>query len=142
MNVLHLKDVKDMNQFGSKAVQLGFAFRNGLPVPEGYALSKTWVQSIAENDRFAIKKLHGIMDDLDSNVAARSSAVEEDGEKGSFAGQFKSYMNLRCVSELKDAILNIRKSILSSHSIIYNHRFGKSNLSGVGDTIQKMVNAD
>ena len=46
--------------FGSKAVGLGDAARQGLPVPPGVALSGDLVEAIASGDAHAIEKVTDI----------------------------------------------------------------------------------
>lgn len=57
-------------------------------------------------------------------VAVRSSAVSEDGQAASFAGQYDTYLG---VSGLDDVLLHVRRcwaSGFSAHALAYRRRFG------------------
>jgi pyruvate,water dikinase len=57
-------------------------------------------------------------------VAVRSSAVSEDGQAASFAGQYDTYLG---VSGVDDVLLNVRRcwaSGFSAHALAYRRRFG------------------
>ncbi|HVT67100.1 MAG TPA: PEP/pyruvate-binding domain-containing protein, partial [Trebonia sp.] len=57
-------------------------------------------------------------------VAVRSSAVSEDGQAASFAGQYSTYLG---VSGTEDVLLHIRRcwaSGFSPHALAYRRRFG------------------
>jgi len=78
---------RETSLFGSKAVGLGDAARQGLPVPPGVALSGDLVEAIASGDEKAIEKVTKAIAALSAPFAVRSSAVDEDGAAASFAGQ-------------------------------------------------------
>ena len=80
--------------FGSKAVGLGEAARQGLPVPPGVALSGDLVEAVASGDRKAIEKVAKAIASLAAPFAVRSSAVDEDGAAASFAGQHLTVLNV------------------------------------------------
>jgi pyruvate,water dikinase len=57
-------------------------------------------------------------------VAVRSSAVSEDGQSASFAGQYETYLG---VSGVPDVLLHVRRcwaSGFSAHALAYRRRFG------------------
>jgi phosphoenolpyruvate synthase/pyruvate phosphate dikinase len=57
-------------------------------------------------------------------VAVRSSALSEDGQAASFAGQYETYLG---VSGVADILLHVRKcwaSGFSAHALAYRRRFG------------------
>jgi pyruvate,water dikinase len=57
-------------------------------------------------------------------VAVRSSAVSEDGQAASFAGQYATYLG---VSGVDDVLLHVRRcwaSGFSAHALAYRQRFG------------------
>ena len=49
-----LEEVADSSVFGSKAVGLGQALRDGLPVPPGFALAGALVEAVASAEEDAI----------------------------------------------------------------------------------------
>jgi pyruvate,water dikinase len=66
-------------------------------------------------------------------VAVRSSAVSEDGQAASFAGQYETYLG---VSGLDDVLLHVRRcwaSGFSAHALAYRRRFGGPAPAGASD---------
>jgi len=61
---------------------------------------------------------------LGAPLAVRSSAGVEDGEKMSFAGQFKSFLNLSTVEEVEQAMSRCRESARSAAVASYCRRDG------------------
>ena len=93
--VVPLIDARDTALFGSKAVGLGQAIRDGLPVPPGVALSGAVVDAVASQDEQAIRAVADSVRELASPLAVRSSAIDEDGADASFAGQHLTLLNVR-----------------------------------------------
>ncbi|MFA6295512.1 MAG: PEP/pyruvate-binding domain-containing protein [Candidatus Paceibacterota bacterium] len=105
----------------------------GFNVPDFFVISSD-IQNITliQND------IHRAYDDLGGLVAVRSSAVGEDGVVKSFAGQYKSVLNVskeRLIESIKECI----KSLNTDHALAYsqNNAIGK-----MAVIIQKMVSAD
>jgi len=86
IKVVPFRRATERSLFGSKAVGLGDAARQGIPVPPGVALSGDLVEAIASSDAKAIEKLAKAIAGLSPPFAVRSSAVDEDGAAASFAG--------------------------------------------------------
>jgi pyruvate,water dikinase len=66
-------------------------------------------------------------------VAVRSSAVSEDGQSASFAGQYETYLG---VSGVPDVLLHVRRcwaSGFSAHALAYRRRFGGASPARAGD---------
>lgn len=59
-------------------------------------------------------------------VAVRSSALDEDGSDASFAGQHDTYLNIRGVDAVLDAVQRCVRSALSSEALAYRQRCGLS----------------
>ena len=77
---------------------------------------------------------------LDGYVAVRSSAVAEDLEQASFAGQQASFLNVKG----KDLIKYVKEcwaSFYNSRAIIYREKNNFSHAPSMAVVIQKMVNA-
>jgi pyruvate,water dikinase len=89
--VVPLEKAVDDALFGSKAVGLGQAIRDGLPVPPGVALSGAIVEAVAAGDRSAIREIAKRVTPLGGPLAVRSSAIDEDGATASFAGQHSTF---------------------------------------------------
>ncbi|MGH8148391.1 MAG: hypothetical protein ACRETB_00225, partial [Steroidobacteraceae bacterium] len=85
-DLVPLLAAEDTALFGSKAVGLGQALRDGLPVPPGVALAGAVVDAVAGRDEATIRRVAESVADLQGALAVRSSAVDEDGADASFAG--------------------------------------------------------
>src|SRR3954447_9089311 len=93
--------------YGSKAVGLGDAARQGLPVPPGVAVSGGLVEAIASGEDKAIEKLHKAITPFNPPFAVRSSAVDEDGAAASFAGQHLTLLNVHSTADVPSAIREV-----------------------------------
>ncbi len=70
----------------------------------------------------------------------RSSAVGEDGEDASFAGQLDSVLHVRTADDLVDAVLACWRSYWTPHVLFYQRARGQR-LQGMGVVVQRMVEA-
>ena len=74
-------------------------------------------------------------------VAVRSSAVGEDSEDATFAGQQETYLWVRGVEAVCDAVRDCWVSLYSPPAISYRARLGRSGAPAMGVTVQLMVDA-
>lgn len=74
-------------------------------------------------------------------VAVRSSATAEDMPTASFAGQQASFLNVKGVKELLEAVKNCWASLYEPRAIFYRAKHGITNVS-ISVVVQRMVNAD
>src|SRR6185295_8120868 len=102
-----LEKAVDETIFGSKAVGLGQAIRDGLPVPPGVALSGSIVEAVAAGEEPAIREVTKWVSPLGGPLAVRSSAMDEDGPTASFAGQHLTLLNVPSAAELSSALNKI-----------------------------------
>ena len=93
--------------YGSKAVGLGEAARQGLAVPPGVALSGDLVEAVASGDAKAIEKVTKALTGLAPPFAVRSSAVDEDSAAASFAGQHVTVLNVHSTADVPGAIREV-----------------------------------
>ncbi len=89
-----LAEAGDARAFGGKAARLAVAVRAGLPVPEGLALPWLLVDAVTAGDPHATAVLGAAASPLGPALAVRSSAVGEDSDVASFAGQHLSMLNI------------------------------------------------
>ena len=76
-------------------------------------------------------------------LVVRSSATVEDGEEQSFAGQFRSYLNLRSIDEVQQAIEQCRLSMHDPALLDYCRHHGiDANSIQMFVIVQRMVEAD
>ena len=141
-DVVALAEVDETSIFGSKAVGLGQAIRDGLPVPPGVALSGPIVDAVASGDEEAIEQVAGAVRPLGGPLAVRSSAVDEDGADASFAGQHLTLLNVPSVDEVPAALSEIWWSANSDSAITYRQRVGLYTRPSVGVVIQTLLDPD
>lgn len=137
---VRIADAVDAPTFGGKAAHLAAAARAGLPVPEGIALPWAFVDAVAGGDRDAASLIAAASSPLGSWLAVRSSAVGEDSERASFAGQHLSLLNVRAAA-LGDAVEAVARSVRGEPALGYRRRLGLTERAGVGVVIQEMVHA-
>src|SRR5687767_2937849 len=102
LSALHLVELEE---YGGKALELGRAWRAGLPVPPGWALTPTLVEQVVRGEPGARARVLDAFAKLGAPAAVRSSAIGEDGTTASFAGQHATVLNVRSGEALIEAIL-------------------------------------
>ena len=77
------------------------------------------------------------------SVAVRSSALDEDGMSASFAGQYRTYLNLSGELSVANAIVDCWRSADSSSVLEYHRQKGLAiNNPRIAVIIQEMVHSD
>ena len=113
---------------GGKGWQLGLLARYGLPVPDFFAIPAGWSRHRA--DGVPPELCAGLMDELaargwtDIPLAVRSSAVDEDAAAASFAGIFRSCLNVRGPDALVAAVAEVWASLDTPTAAAYRSRLG------------------
>lgn len=131
----------DVELVGGKAAALARRARAGWRVPEWFV-----VPAMAFNGNGAISA--ELRDDIEHEVesrraprqrfAVRSSAIDEDGEKNSFAGQFLSLLSIP-PSGVVDAVRQVHASGLEGSVAAYRGRRGSDEVSGPSVIVQRML---
>ena len=160
--ILDLSSVSraDLPRTGGKAANLGDLFKAGFRVPEGYVLTtEAFVQFLRENrlegtnrdiDFSTIHMSTGIATALseasrrlgDVSLAVRSSAVNEDLQDSSFAGQYTTVLGVHGQADLVEAVKNCWLSIFGRTVGKYREERASGTTGEMAVLIQKMVNAD
>jgi pyruvate,water dikinase len=140
--VVPLEKARDPAIFGSKAVGLGQAIRDGLPVPPGVALSGAIVEAVAAGEQSAIDEVNRWARPLGGPLAVRSSAADEDSAGASFAGQHLTLLNVPSVEELSTALSEIWWSANSDSAITYRQRVGLFTRPSIGVVVQALLAPD
>lgn len=93
-SVVSLKNAEDISLFGGKASNLAKLIKNGLPVPDGLAVGLT---AFDRRGRLTEQAARDVTELTNSSklYAVRSSALAEDAEGASWAGQFESFLNIQ-----------------------------------------------
>jgi pyruvate,water dikinase len=142
MTVAPLEQCLDAERFGGKAAQLAAALGAGLPVPRGVALSVELVEAIAAGNPAAIAELERTWPLLPAPLALRSSAVGEDSEGASFAGQHLTCLNVGSTAAAVDAVRAIYGSAHSEAALAYRRRLGLTGAPRIAVVVQQLVGAD
>ena len=140
--VVTLENAVDERLFGSKAVGLGQAIRDGLPVPPGVALSGAIVEAVAAGERSAIREVARWVTPLGGPLAVRSSAIDEDGATASFAGQHLTLLNVPSVDHVGAALSKVWWSANSDSAITYRQRVGLFVRPSVGVVVQALLDPE
>jgi pyruvate,water dikinase len=137
-----LADARDERAFGGKAVQLGAAIRAGLPVPDGFALAADLVEAVAQGDRAARSIVGEVGGRLAGPLAVRSSAIGEDSDGASFAGQHATLLNVHGVAAIASAVEAVWRSGRSESVLAYRRRVGVEGPVRMGVVVQQLVAAN
>ncbi len=129
----------DADRFGGKSASLGELLQAGIPVPPGFAISTEAAEELTDTLRHDIAARYaGLGDEV--AVAVRSSALGEDSAEATFAGQQDTYLWVRGIDAVCDAVTKCWASLYSAEAVSYRERFGVEN-PAMGVTIQLMVDA-
>lgn len=102
---------------GGKAFFLSQLYQAGIPVPAGIIL-----QSCPSDPTAWLEVVGWWTRDGQPPVAVRSSAADEDSDDLSFAGQYKTFLNITTEDALKDAVTRCFASIGARNSSAYRER--------------------
>lgn len=133
---------------GGKALGLARMAQAGLPVPPGFCITTVPFRRLngraPQQDLRLCREMADAYDRLGGgSVAVRSSAVDEDEDQVSYAGQYATFLNVEGFAAVADAVGRCWAS-LSSPRV---HSYRKQTRAAAGDTamaaiVQRMVPAD
>ena len=75
-------------------------------------------------------------------VAVRSSAIGEDSAEATFAGQQETFLWVRGVEHVCEAVRDCWISLYSPTAVSYRARLGRDREAAMGVTVQEMVDAE
>jgi pyruvate, water dikinase len=142
VSVASLDESLDADHYGGKAAQLAAAVRAGLPVPRGVGLPVELVEALASGDPAASAELARAWSLLRPPLAVRSSAVGEDSDAASFAGQHLTCLNIRAAGDGLEAVQAIWRSAHSEAALAYRERLGLSGRPRVAAVLQEQIEPD
>ena len=132
--ILSLDKVTDRS-CGGKAFGLSQLIEMGFSIPTGFVIRNAKAQTY-------LSDLNDFYLALESEkVAVRSSAIDEDGDDASFAGQYDTILNVTNEFELRDAIERCVKSAESNLVRSYQQERARLANTGMNVIVQSMVNA-
>ena len=158
----------DERRFGAKSASLGELIGAGVPVPPGFALAAEAYLAAVEGvdltgdaekcsaairatqlpdelrDELAARYAELAADTGDSSppVAVRSSAIGEDSEEATFAGQQETFLWVRGIDQVYEAVRDCWASLYSPEAVSYRAEMaGEGQTPAMGVTVQLMVDA-
>jgi pyruvate,water dikinase len=158
----------DEDRFGAKSASLGELIGANVPVPPGFALSaKSYLDAVAGVDlgdsaaecALAVRStavpdplraeiteryedLAAQSGDPQPPVAVRSSAIGEDSEEATFAGQQETFLWVYGVDGICDAVRDCWASLYSPEAVSYRAEMAAEHAQpAMGVTVQLMVDA-
>jgi phosphohistidine swiveling domain-containing protein len=116
----------DAAQIGGKALSLRYLNAHGFTIPQTFVCGFAAYERYRAGDADVIRKVADELDVLmnERTYAVRSSANVEDGVDYSFAGQFKSCLNVRGLKSLVEAIEAVWQSTSSNKVRAYAEKTG------------------
>jgi pyruvate, water dikinase len=160
----------DESSFGGKSANLGELLAAEIPVPPGFALSTAAFErfmldadlgqtpdhkladalraaSVPDAVRDEVTRAYAALSEAtglaDPAVAVRSSAIGEDSQEATFAGQQDTYLWVRGAERVCHAVRDCWASLYSPTAIAYRARLGDSDSApAMGVTVQLMVDAE
>lgn len=134
------------SQAGGKGKVLAQLFQAGYNVPEGFII----LASAFENGCLSSAAQAQIQSNLqelrkkykNASFAVRSSAVSEDSEQASFAGEFETVLNVSSDAEIYNAISVVYESRKSTRVQEYSKAKGMGNNHRIAIVVQILIRAD
>ena len=136
--ILSLKEALDIRLSGGKASSLAKLLGNGFNVPGGFVITTEADDLTSE---IMQREIDIQLESLGSEfMAVRSSAISEDGDKTSWAGQLETFLNVRR-KDVLDAVQKCRDSGHSQRAKSYA-RQNNISTSTVAVLVQEMVQSE
>lgn len=137
-----LIEALDEAQYGGKAAKLARSLQVGLPVPPGIALATSHVEALAQGHGQACSLLREHFRRLGGPCAVRSSAIGEDSENASFAGQHLTLLNVHHEETVLPAVLRVRESAHTESAQAYRAKLGMAGKPSIAVVVQRMIEPD
>lgn len=144
--ILDFKDIRSdqIDIVGGKGLSLGRLSQASLPVPPGFVITTGLFRNFKVEKILSDqvqKEINDAFDDIGTTrVAVRSSAISEDSEEASWAGQFESYMNVT-KDELIKRVLDCWDSVKGAGEYAQTQGLKEAELI-LAVVVQKMVDSD
>jgi pyruvate,water dikinase len=137
MSVVWFDQHAGPNEIGGKGFRLCRLAQAGFPVPPGFCVTVDGIQSLSLDEiRTALARLDA------KAVAVRSSAVEEDAIRASFAGVYATCLNVRTPEDVERALRDIHQSAFTPAALAYRQRQGIHADPRMGAVVQTFVMPD
>ncbi len=124
----------DAPSVGHKAANLGLLVHQGFPVPSGVVIAA------GEPDEVLPVRVTEALAVLgDGPVAVRSSALAEDLDDASFAGQYETVLGASGATAVLDAVRRVRDTAYDERVLAYRRAHGPEGAGGIAVLVQRMV---
>ena len=124
----------DVATAGRKAANLGALARRGFPVPAGIV-----VTADAQDDALASGAADAVAVLGEGPVAVRSSALAEDLDGASYAGQYETVLGVSGAAAVLDAMRRVRETASDERVAAYRRAHGPQGADGIAVLVQRMV---
>lgn len=151
---MFIDDINKANRFtiGGKAKGLYFLQSLSFRVPDFIVLPAEYIPVNSEQDALRFRLSDDAITQLRAKlisweyekygVVVRSSVADEDGEINAFAGIMKTFLNLRSIDDVINAIKNCIASAFSAQVIQYRNLHQLKNQIRVGIIVQKQIDSE
>ncbi|MFE6075889.1 PEP/pyruvate-binding domain-containing protein [Paenibacillus sp. NPDC057886] len=131
---------------GGKGAMLARMFQKGYPVPDGFIVlpmafevsglnAESWED--IRNRVYVMRQ-----NQPGAQFAIRSSAMSEDSENASFAGEFETLLNVRTDEEIREALMTVYRSRSAERVESYSSAKGYGKKHQIAVVVQLMVDPD
>ncbi len=134
-----LLEASDLTLFGGKSSNLAKLLKAKLPVPDGFAVGVDAFDKEGKLTKEAKSKINSFTDQ-NQKYAVRSSALAEDAESKSWAGQFNTFLNVKFVDVI-DKIEACHNSV-TKRSKAYADEKSQPKASQIAVVIQEMIDPE
>ncbi|NCF83702.1 MAG: hypothetical protein GWP74_19065 [Proteobacteria bacterium] len=101
-------------------------------------MSFEWVEAVMRKDATVLAHLEAAFAQMQKPIAVRSSAIGEDSEAASFAGQHATILNVTTSAQLITAIDEVVQSALSLSAASYRQKLGVVGAPSMGIVLQEL----
>ena len=145
MPIQSLNKQLDNNQYGAKASHLSKMLAANFPIPAGFAISKEIHAKYLNNTLNEAEFLEDLTNELrkidSKKFMVRSSAIGEDSNDNSFAGQLESFISEGDVNSIYDNIKKCWNSYNKTNVISYQELTGRE-LKGMAVLVQTLIDPE
>lgn len=145
MYLLSLNKNIAVEEFGGKGAQLSRMMRAGFPIPDGFVISTRAFERF-EKANFSIEEIRSeVQNELNriraTHFMVRSSAIGEDSDENSFAGQLDSFL---CGNDIDEILQHIKKCWKSydKENVKTYEAISNKKLEGMGVVVQALIDPD